>query len=327
MKYIVGFDGGGSKTRCVLGDTQGNIIADHVGGPSNHQTIGLSKTKAVLEDLFHLVLETANISKTDIEYIFLGLAGADLPSDFEKLNEICESIFISIKFEVVNDAWIIMRSGTKDPYGAVSIYGTGANAGAINRNGEMNILRALSYNLGGGGGGGEITTDALHYAFRSNEKTYDHTLLENELPKLFNFNTIEELLDNLYPEDKIPYVEMTKVPPLVFKLAKAGDKVCQEILTTKGKLQGEMVNGILEQSKMIGSKFPVVLGGSIYKGNSPEFINAFKETILSKSPEAEFNFAGLEPVAGAYLFGLDRTNHHLTDEQLNAVQSKLALKQ
>lgn len=326
MKYIIGFDGGGTKTRCVLGDFHGNIISDHIGRPSNHQTIGLEETKAVLNDLFHQVLASSNLSESDIGYVFLGLAGADLPSDFVKLNEICQSIFKTIKFEVVNDAWIIMRSGTKDPYGAVSIYGTGANAGAINTQGEMNILRALYYELGGGGGGGDIARDALHYTFRSNEKTFDYTLLEETLPKLFDFTSAEALLDNLYPEDNMSYEDMTKIPPLVFKLAKEGDHVCQMILTEKGKLQGQMLNGVLRQGNMIGSKFPVVLGGSIYKGNSPEFIDAFKAEVLSKSPEAEFLFADLEPVAGAYLFGLDRVNKHLSEDEVSQLKTVLSLK-
>lgn len=326
MKYIIGFDGGGSKTRCVLGDEKGNVLADCIGGPSNHQTIGIQTTKKVVKDLFDEVLSEADVSMADIEYVFLGLAGADLRKDLVLLDEMCESIFGSIRYEVVNDAWVIMRSGTRDLYGAVSICGTGANAAAVNKNGEMKILRALSYDLGGSGGGGEITADALHYAFRSNEKTFDYTLLEDELPKLFNLNSIEDLLENLYPEYKIPYKDMTKIPPLVFELASKGDWVCQKILSDKGKVQGEMLNGVLVQSGMIGSKFTVVLGGSIYKGASPEFLEAFKKTVLAKSPQAEFKFAELEPVAGAYLFGLDRLKIQVTKDHMTNIYKALSLK-
>ena len=63
----------------------------------------------------------------------------------------------------------------------------------------MKILRALNYHLGGGGGGGDIAYDALHYAFRSNEKTYKHTALARELPILFGYENADDLLNNLYP--------------------------------------------------------------------------------------------------------------------------------
>lgn len=325
MDYIIGFDGGGTKTRCVIGDNKGNILADCSSGPSNHQSIGIEKTKETLNELLLLVLEKTNLSLTDISYIFLGLAGADLPSDFKLLNNMCKEIFGDTKFEVVNDAWIIMRSGTDDAYGAVSIYGTGANAGAINENGDMKILRALTYEIGGYGGGGEISSHALHYAFRSNEETYKKTRLEEELPKLLNYTSMEHLLDDLYPEYKLPYSEFIKLPPLVFKLAGLGDEVCQEILHKLGTIQGEMVNGVLRQANMIGSKFPVVLGGSIYKGESTYFVDAMKKTILNESPEATFNFSKLQPVAGAYLFGLDRLNIKLTKSETSVLRNTLSI--
>jgi N-acetylglucosamine kinase-like BadF-type ATPase len=112
---------------------------------------------------------------------------------------------------------------------------------------------------------------------------------------------------------------------LVFQLASEGDSVSKEILSRKGRTQGEMLNGVLTKSNMLGKKFPVVLGGSIYKGNSPEFIDAFKSTVLEQSPQATFHMAELEPVAGAYLFGLDRVNVTLDDNAFLKLKKSLSL--
>ena len=35
MNYCLGFDGGGTKTHCVLIDGDGNVIGEGRGGPSN----------------------------------------------------------------------------------------------------------------------------------------------------------------------------------------------------------------------------------------------------------------------------------------------------
>lgn len=325
MKYILGFDGGATKTCCVLGDLEGNILEVLEAGPSNYQNIGIDVTTDTIRNLYQTALSKQNLKEADIAFAFLGLAGADLPEDFVILNEICKEVFVSIPFEVVNDAWIIMRSGTPDAFGAVSIYGTGSNAGAINKDGQMKILRALTYNLGGAGGGGEIAADALHYAFRSNEQTYKKTLLETELPKLLNTNSINELLKTLYPENKLPYADYLKITPLVFKLAGQGDEVCIEILREKGRLQGQMVNGVLAQAGMINTAFPVVLGGSVYKGESPYFVDAMKRAILDKSPAATFNYPKLKPAAGSYLFGLDRIGQKLSDQALDKVKKSLKI--
>lgn len=326
MKYIIGFDGGGTKTRCVLTDTQGQVLADIIGGPSNYQTIGIQETEKVLRDLFHQVIKDAQVPLDAVVYVFLGLAGADLESDFTTLNQICQGIFEDIPFEVVNDAWLIMRSGTTDPYGAVSIYGTGANAGAINKDGNMFILRALDYHLGGGGGGGEIIADALHYAFRSNELTYKKTALEIEIPKVLNLNSIEELLGKMYPKATISQQELNQIAPLVFKLAKTGDAVSKEILYNHGKKQGEMLKGILLQGEFKKDPFPVIVGGSIYKGESPEFMDAFQEVILQSYPKATFKQSELEPVTGALLFALDKLDCSINQHIFDNLKKDLSLK-
>lgn len=325
MKYIIGFDGGGSKTRCIIGDKKGNIYNDLTSGPSNHQIIGIDNTKFIISKLYNEILEGQNISRTNIEYVFLGLAGADLPSDFIILDKICKEIFKTIPYKIVNDAWIIMRSGTDKKESVVSIYGSGANAGAINKNSEMFILRALNYILGGSGGGSEIASDALHFAFRSNEQTYIKSRLEVELPILFGEHDINSLLHALYPISNISREFFLKIPPLVFRLAKEGDKVCQEILIKKGHTQGQMVNGILKQANMINTATTVVLGGSIFKGESNYFIESMKKEILNESPDIIFKFPSLHPVAGSYLFALDELNLKLTKLEYKILYDKLKL--
>ncbi|MBN2796941.1 MAG: ATPase [Clostridia bacterium] len=326
MKYIIGFDGGGSKTRGVITDLEGNVIADKISGPTNYQTIGIYETEKTLKKLFLELIKEKEISKNQIAYVFLGLAGADMESDFAILNEVCHRIFESIPYEVVNDTWLIMRSGTKDPFGAVSIYGTGANAGAINKDGQMFILRALDYLLGGGGGGGEITQDALHYAFRSNELTYKKTALEIEVPKALDADNINSLLNKMYPIMQLSQTQLNRIPPLVFKLAKNGDLVSKEILRNHGRNQGEMLKGILLQGNFSKDEFPIILGGSVYKGESSEFMDAFQEVILQSYPKAKFKISELEPVTGAVLFAFDRLNYTINQNIIDNLKKSLSLK-
>ena len=88
MKYVLGFDGGATKTCCVLGDTEGNILEILEAGPSNYQNIGIDVTTNTLETLYRTALDNHKLKAADISFAFLGLAGADLPSDFEVLNGI-----------------------------------------------------------------------------------------------------------------------------------------------------------------------------------------------------------------------------------------------
>ncbi len=304
--YVVGFDGGATKTRCVVGDLRGNILADSLGGPSNHQGCGPEETRRVIQSLFEDTLSKASLKKSDLSYVFLGLAGADLPADFELLYGLLGPVFEGIPFKIVNDAWIIMRSGTTSPWGAVCICGTGSNSAAAHPDGTQAILRSLGYTLGNYGGGSDIAHEALHHAFRADEKTGPETMLEQELPKLFRASDMDDLVTRFYPEtDPNVYHVMKKVPPLVFELASKGDRVCQDILIHMGDVLGEMTAGVIKRVNIQDMEVPVVIGGSVFHGSNPLLIDAFTLAIHRTAPRAHIIVPVLPPVAGAYLYGLD----------------------
>ncbi|HZK34036.1 MAG TPA: BadF/BadG/BcrA/BcrD ATPase family protein [Bacillota bacterium] len=304
--YIIGFDGGGSKTRCVVGDYKGNILADILGGPSNHQSCGPQETKRVINSLLDEALDASSLSQSDLSYAFLGLAGADLPDDFKMLYSLLEPVFKEIPIKIVNDAWIIMRSGTKSPWGAVCICGTGSNSGAAHPDGNQAILRSLGYDLGNYGGGGDMASEALHYAFRADEKTGPGTMLEEQLPAIFGLADMDKLVGMFYPK-RVPdiYPKIKEIPPLVFELASKGDRVCQDILISMGDILGDMTAGVIKRVNIQDMEVPVVLGGSVFSGENPLFIDAFKMTIHRTAPRAHIILPDLAPVAGAYLYGLD----------------------
>ncbi|MDF2988967.1 MAG: ATPase [Eubacterium sp.] len=305
MSYVVAIDGGATKTRCLIGDLNGNILGDYTLGASNHQTAGQKQARDILENVYFRTLEQAGLSNDDVRYAYLGLSGADLPSDFKFLNNLCANIFQNVPFKVVNDAWIAMRSGLKDSWGAISICGTGSNAAACSPDGKTTVLNALSYELGNYGGGGHIAEKALHYAFRAYEGTGAETALVKELPVLLGAGNMDELLSEFYPQRLINEADMKNISPLVFSLADKRDIVCQRILVDMGHVLGEIVAGVIKKVGMEDLKVPVVLGGSVYKGTNPLLIDELTTTVHRDVPGAYFIVPVLPPAAGAYLSALD----------------------
>lgn len=306
MMYVAAFDGGGTKTRCLIGDTQGRILSDRLGGASNHQACGPEETKRVLQALLDTGLAEAGIQQSDLAYAHLGLAGADLPADFEMLYSLLDPLFQDVPHKIVNDAWIIMRSGIQSPWGAVCICGTGSNAGAAHPDGRQAILRSLGYSLGNYGGGGDITNEALHHAFRADEWTGPKTLLQDRLPELLGAKDMDDLVSHFYP-DSSPATQkkLKQVPPLVFELATQGDSVCQDILIRMGDILGQMTAGVIRRVQMETLDIPVVLGGSIFHGGNPLLIDAYTLSLHRTAPKAKLHLPTLPPVAGAYLYALD----------------------
>lgn len=304
--YILGIDGGGSKTRCILGDSKGNILADVSAGPSNHQVCGPEETRQVVKGLMDQALSQACLDRSKISYAFLGLAGADLAEDFEMLYSLLDPVFDGIPYKIVNDVWLVMRSGTSKPWGAVCICGTGSNSAAANPDGQEAKLRSLGYELGNYGGGTDMGREALYRAFRADEGTGPETSLTDHLPKIFGKDSMADLVSAFYPSwGPDTYQRLKKVPPLVFKLASEGDQVCQDILIHMGSVLGEMTRGVIREVGMENMDFHIVLGGSLFYGENPLFIDAFTLAVHRAAPKATIRLARLAPVVGAYLYSLD----------------------
>ncbi len=313
MKTVLAYDCGGTKTHVALFDLEGRWLFDVVLEGSNHQSSNMDHYQSVIQRGLEAVLTETQYPLESIERVFLGVSGADLPSDFMLLNDATALVFQSIPFEIVNDAWIIFRSGVQYPYGAVAICGTGMNAAAMDQHQNQAILRSLGFTLGTYGGGLDIAREAMHYAFRADELSYHDTMLRHEIPRHFNVASMNEVVDLFYPTMKVNRHQMGAITGLVNHLANQNDKVCKEILNRVGAAIGMQTLGVIRQLSMQNERFPCVYGGRVFDGESPLLLKAFKRIIRKECPHVFFVKPKIPPVAGAYLFALDRMGIKQTD--------------
>src|SRR5262245_27630803 len=99
--YVLGIDAGGTKTMCLLADSEGRIIGEARGGGANLQASGELEVEKVL----HQVMDAA-IGEHDLRpaAICLGIAGVDRPDDTAAVQSIMRRIGFKAQVIVVNDA-------------------------------------------------------------------------------------------------------------------------------------------------------------------------------------------------------------------------------
>lgn len=79
----------------------------------------------------------------------------------------------------------------------------------------------------------------------------------------------------------------------------------RDSLPIKDLVLGEMTRGVIREVGMENMDFHIVLGGSLFYGENPLFIDAFTLAVHRAAPKATIRLASLAPVVGAYLYGLD----------------------
>ena len=131
--YVIGVDGGGTKTLAVAATLDGEVIATARSGPSNYQSAGRDAAASNIAKAIAEIAE-ATAAPEGCLAIYYALAGADRPLDFEIIEEIVGGITPHPpwpQWKVDNDALAPLALGSEDCTGVVLICGTGTTALAL----------------------------------------------------------------------------------------------------------------------------------------------------------------------------------------------------
>src|SRR5271169_1137629 len=138
--FYLGFDGGGTKTDCILVDADANVLARATAGASNPLRAGYAKAWFTLSDAADVVLERHHIKAKNIRGIYAGIGGAGRESVARRLCTFLESAFPEAAVHVTTDLEITLQAAVGDAEGIILVVGTGS--GAYGRDASGKIARA-----------------------------------------------------------------------------------------------------------------------------------------------------------------------------------------
>lgn len=127
--YYIGIDGGGTKTSFTLINEQGIKIGQYKTGTTHYAQIGFDGLKNVITEGVEEILKISNLSRDSIKGVFLGLPGyGEVKSVKLKIEEVVESIFSDIKYEIGNDVEVGLAGSLAGKDGINIVSGTGSIA-------------------------------------------------------------------------------------------------------------------------------------------------------------------------------------------------------
>lgn len=312
--YVLGVDVGGTKTECVVADEKEKIMGRGFGGGGNHQMCGIEKASESMRKAVSEALAQANITLADVAYAVFGIAGADGPKDMKVLVPAVKKIMGTVQVKILHDAWLGLRAGTEDYVGVVSICGTGAGHVGRNHSGQELSLRNLDYIMGNFGGGGDLEEKALHYAFRSEEGTWQKSRLEDAIPKVFGVEGMEEVCEILRDE-AMTKEQQYQLPITVFTLAREGDEVSRGLISSMGYEEGKYAAAVLKRLDMCSEPVPAVLIGSLFRTREPLLIDAYMKALWETAPKAYAVIPETAPVMGAVKLAIDAVKEQQADDR------------
>ncbi len=305
MKHYLGLDAGGTKTFCLVGDETGRVDGFGRAGTGNYEHYGVGPALDENRKAVNAALESAGLTLKDVDAIGLGIAGADVPEDYEMLErEIFTPLFGDIPRDFQNDSMAGLRGGTRNPFGVVIACGTGCVSAGKNSAGDHARVGGLGPEFGDICSGSDIGRQGLQKVWQARDEIIGDTLLTRKFMERAGCSTVEELFYGLYRRE-ITYADLQPMSKLVFDAAFEGDEAACDILLSGGRYLGAMVNAVARKLGMTRSEFEVVMAGSVFKGSSPVLVDAMRTVIRSECPLAKTVMPVYEPVVGALLMGME----------------------
>ncbi len=304
MNYILGIDGGGTKTQLLLADQLGQELAQADVGPTSLVAAGQKKAKQNLAK--GLTQVTSSIEEADytIEMAIFGLASVDTESEEAAAAEIFQPLMSQFnveQFAILNDAVLALVNGTDRDNAIVLISGTGSNCYGENDQGTTAKAGGLDYLLSDEGSGYEIGRHVLKAVVNSYDGRGPTTVLKKLVLDYFNIDRVPDLKTKVYQPD-LSKSQIAQVSPLLFKAMKQDDAVAQMIFEHAVDELWLMIATVTAKLDLTDKKFDLVLGGSI--ATSTPMIQALNRQLKQNFPRAELILPHQPAVYGALKLAL-----------------------
>jgi N-acetylglucosamine kinase-like BadF-type ATPase len=278
--YFLGFDGGGTKTDCVLADAEGRVVARATAGPSNPLRTGYTRAWFSLSDAADSVLKQEKIHSGHVRGICAGLGGAGRSNVARRVTGFFERGYPNASVRVTTDLEIALDAAFGAGEGIILLAGTGSAAFGRDANGRTARAGGRGPWFSDEGSTFDVGRRALRAVALAEEHRGPATALSDRIFALHQCRGWDQLLDEV---SKNPDAVFPKTFPLVAELAEQGDAVASGILSLAAESLAELAACVANELGWRDRDVPVARVGGAF-GRSKYFDSAVDSALKKAVP-------------------------------------------
>jgi len=304
MRYVVGIDGGGTKTTAAVVGEDYQLAASATSGPSNRRSVGMESASANIAEAVTEALQKVGLPLGELAGVCMCLAGFDTDLDLSVPQRTLRILQYSGPAIFENDVVGAWAGATAVGPGIVAIAGTGATALGMNERGEFWRTDGWDTLLGDQGSGYALGLAAIRIVMRMLDGRIAPSPLVNALGQAFSVHSAEDMRRLV---DSTPFgkYEVASFARYVSETAQAGDPLARDLLRQAGEALAENVAAIVRILGMAGEEFPISTVGSVIR-DDPWVTRPFETAVKVIAPHATLRAPLHPPEMGAALLCFER---------------------
>ncbi len=308
--YVIGLDGGGTKTSVQLADSKGKVLAESLGGPANFQIIGPDESARTIIDLIETCCHTVGCEPAQIGSVVAGLAGVGRESDQVRMADAIRGqaqgrgVYLR-DLAVESDARIALEGAFLGDPGIIVIAGTGSIVCGKDIEGKLHRAGGWGRFIGDKGSGYDIGREAVCAVAGMIDGVSGKTALAAMAQSEFGLRSQDDIIRAVYRDG----FDFSTAAPLVIRAARERDRIALGILGNAAVGLVAMIRavagGLRQYTGRTRGKVPLVfIGGllvpdNVYSAKVRALIRRDLKSIVIGEPIAS-------PVRGAVLMALAR---------------------
>ncbi len=240
-RFVIGVDGGGTRTRAVALDASGVELARAEGG-SAVAGAPLEAARAVADACVDLVRRAGRHLPAHV--LWAGLSGAGREEERTAAERALRETGVAERARVGTDVQAAFHDAFADRPGILLIAGTGSIAWARAEDGREGRVGGWGPRIGDEGSGYAIGTEALRRVARSADGRAPATTLSELVRRWLGLERLEELAGWVAGASRAGIAELA---PLVAGAARDGDAVSEQVIAEAIVALRTHVDAILER--------------------------------------------------------------------------------
>ena len=292
MPFFLGIDGGGTKTRCLVGDDQA-VLGTGSGAGCNLLRVGEACTQDSLASAIHEACVAANVSPKQIARTCAGISGAADNGIASMVQRLMNDI-VGGAIEVIGDMEVALEGAFQGGPGVIVIGGTGSIAYGRNSRGEQARAGGWGRVISDEGSGHWIAIRALSAAMRQRDRAEKSDLL-NALMVALEVRIAEDLVVRLNSD---PIRDYASLFPVVLASAGTADETALKVLRSAGRELANLAGVVIQRLFSSSEAVSVATHGGVL-ASSPVVKKSFQQEVRRLFANADCVEHDVDPALGA----------------------------
>jgi len=291
VPFFLGIDGGGTKTRCLLGD-EDSVLGTGTSSSCKVQRVGEACAHDALATAIHEACVQAGISPREITRMCAGITGAARPEIAGVMRDLLSNI-VGGKIEIIGDVEIAFEDAFGPGPGVIVIAGTGSIVWGRDANGQTARAGGWGHAISDEGSGYWIGVEAVKAALREHDDQGNSDLLIRLLEAVGS----KDFDDFVVRMNADPQPDYAVLFPTVLAAANR-DSAAAGVLERAGIELARATDVVVRRLFANSEKVVVATHGGVLT-NSPQVKDSFERELQSRFPDVYLVPHAIDPARGA----------------------------